>query len=112
MIATRKTLVAANSQHRPEEAWLVTGAPSSAILMLNFWVSEMVADREDKTALAGFELRAARARRFFQHLLVGYQMPYKVTYFGIFHELLLPLLHRRSRHILLMPGDGCVFRSF
>jgi hypothetical protein len=62
----RKTFVEANSQHLPDDAWLVMGEPSSGILMLNFWVSEMAADREDRTALAGLELRAARARRFFQ----------------------------------------------
>ena len=56
----------ANSQHLPEEAWLVIGDPSSGILMLNFWVSEMVAEREDRTLLAGLELRAASARRFYR----------------------------------------------
>jgi hypothetical protein len=66
MSATRKTFVDANSQHLPEEAWLVIGDPSSGILMLNFWVSEMVAEREDRTLLAGFELRAASARRFYR----------------------------------------------
>ena len=65
MMATRKTLVEAKSQQRPEEAWLVIGEPSKGILMLNFWVSEMTADREERTALAEFELRAARARRFY-----------------------------------------------
>ena len=63
-MAMRKTLVDANSQHRPEEAWLVTGEPSKGILMLNLCVSSMVAAREERTALAEFELRAARARRF------------------------------------------------
>jgi hypothetical protein len=57
-------LVAAKSQHLPEDAWFVIGEPSSGILMLNFWVSEMAADREERMALAEFELRAARARRF------------------------------------------------
>jgi hypothetical protein len=66
MSATRKTFVEANSQHLPEEAWFVIGDPSSGILMLNFWVSEMVAEREDRTLLAGFELRAASARRFYR----------------------------------------------
>jgi hypothetical protein len=56
--------VEANSQHRPEEAWFVIGEPSVGILMLNIWVSWIVADREDRTALAELELRAARARRF------------------------------------------------
>jgi hypothetical protein len=32
--------------------------------MLKFWVSEMAAEREERTALAGFDERAARARRF------------------------------------------------
>jgi hypothetical protein len=69
MMATRKTLVDAKSQHLPEEAWLVIGEPSVGILMLNFCVSAMVADRDESTALAEFELRAARARRFcgYQH---------------------------------------------
>jgi hypothetical protein len=65
MIATRKTFVDANSQHLPDDAWFVIGEPSSGILMLNFWVSEMVADREERTALAELELRAASARRFY-----------------------------------------------
>jgi hypothetical protein len=64
IIAIRNTFVEAKSQHLPEEAWLVIGEPSIGILMLNFWVSEMTADREESTALAGLELRAARARRF------------------------------------------------
>ena len=64
MIGTRKTLVAANSQHRPEEAWLVMGDPSRGILMLKFCVSAMVIEREERTALAGLELRATRASRF------------------------------------------------
>lgn len=63
----RNTFVEAKSQHRPDEAWLVIGEPSVGILMLNCWVSEMVAAREDKTAVAGFELRARRARRFCIH---------------------------------------------
>jgi hypothetical protein len=67
MMATRKTLVEAKSQHLPEEAWLVMGEPSVGILMLNFWVSAMTADREESTALAELELRAARARRFYHH---------------------------------------------
>jgi hypothetical protein len=33
-------------------------------LMLNWWVSEMVAAREERTAVAGFELSARRASRF------------------------------------------------
>jgi hypothetical protein len=65
MMATRKTFVDANNQHRPEDAWLVIGEPSNGILILNFWVSEIATDREDSTALAELELRAARARRFF-----------------------------------------------
>jgi hypothetical protein len=64
MIAMRKTFVEAKSQHRPEEAWLVMGKPSVGIFILKFWVSAMVAEREERTALAEFELRAARARRF------------------------------------------------
>jgi hypothetical protein len=64
MMAIRNTLVEAKSQHLPEEAWFVIGKPSVGILMLNFWVSAIVADREESTALAGLELRAARARRF------------------------------------------------
>jgi len=35
--------------------------------MLNFWVSDMAAEREERTALAEFELRAARARRFYSY---------------------------------------------
>jgi hypothetical protein len=59
--------VEAKSQHLPEEAWLVIGEPSVGILMLNFWVSAMTADREESTALAELELSAASARRFYQH---------------------------------------------
>jgi hypothetical protein len=63
-MAMRKTLVEAKSQHRPEEAWLVMGEPSKGILMLNFWVSAIAADRDDRTELTGLVLRAASARRF------------------------------------------------
>ncbi|KAF1978269.1 hypothetical protein BU23DRAFT_254442 [Bimuria novae-zelandiae CBS 107.79] len=64
MIATRKTFVEANNQHLPEEAWLVIGEPSKGILMLNFWISAMVAEQEERMAFAGLELKAAIARRF------------------------------------------------
>lgn len=60
----RKTFVEANSQHRPDDAWFVIGEPSVGILMLNLWVSEIVAAREERTEVAGFELRARRASRF------------------------------------------------
>lgn len=50
------------------------GEPSSGILMLNFCVSEMTADREERTALALFELRAARARRFYENELLRVDM--------------------------------------
>jgi hypothetical protein len=63
-MATRKTFVDANSQHLPDDAWFVIGEPSSAILILNFWVSDMAADRDERTAFAALELSAARARRF------------------------------------------------
>jgi hypothetical protein len=66
MMATRKTFVEAKIQQRPDEAWFVMGEPSSGILILNFWMSAIAADREESTALAEFELRAARARRFYQ----------------------------------------------
>lgn len=66
----RKTFVDAKSQHRPEEAWFVMGEPSRGILMLNLWVSAMVAEREERMALAGLELRAARARRFFENVSI------------------------------------------
>ena len=63
-MAMRKTLVEAKSQHLPEAAWFVMGEPSRGILILNFWVSAIVADRDDRTEFTGLELRAARARRF------------------------------------------------
>jgi hypothetical protein len=64
MIATRKTLVAAKSQHRPEEAWLVMGDPSRGILMLKVCVSAMAVEREERTEFAAFEVSAASASRF------------------------------------------------
>ena len=63
-MATRNTLVAANSQQRPEERWFVIGEPSSGILMLKFWVSAIMADRWVRIALGSFELKADRAKRF------------------------------------------------
>lgn len=60
----RKTLVEAKSQHRPDEAWFVIGEPSVGILTLNWCVSDMMAARDERIAVAGFELRASRARRF------------------------------------------------
>lgn len=63
-MAMRKTLVEAKSQHLPEDAWLVIGEPSKGIRMLNFWVSAIIADREDRTEVTGLVLRAASARRF------------------------------------------------
>jgi hypothetical protein len=106
----RKTFVDANNQHRPEDAWLVIGEPSRAILILNFCVSEIATEREDRTALAELELRAARARRFFifcQHTLNVYTI---LSYLWVFHELLLPFLNSSSRDVLLVLCDGCVFR--
>lgn len=69
-MAMRKTFVEANSQHLPEDAWLVMGEPSKGILMLNLWVSAMAAEREERIALAGLELKAARARRFYTDVSV------------------------------------------
>lgn len=40
------------------------GEPSVGILILNWCVSEIVAARDESTAVAGFELKARRARRF------------------------------------------------
>ena len=49
------------------------GVPSCGILMLKFCVSEIVAEREERTALAEFELRAASARRFYNIIsIIGY----------------------------------------
>lgn len=67
-MATRKTLVAANSQHRPEDRWLVIGAPSKGILMLKFWVSEIVVERWVRIEVAALDERAERARRFYESL--------------------------------------------
>ena len=64
-MAMRKTLVAAKSQHRPEDCWFVMGAPSSSILMLKFCVFAMVAERWVRTALGSFDDKAERASRFF-----------------------------------------------
>lgn len=67
-MATRKTLVEAKSQQRPDEAWLVIGEPSTGILILKFWVSDITAEREESTALAELELSAAKARRFYNNV--------------------------------------------
>jgi hypothetical protein len=90
MMAMRKTLVEAKSQHLPEDAWFVIGEPSVGILMLKFWASEMTADREDSTALAGLELRAARARRFYSYQRLVRIMRLLVFYLRVLHELFLP----------------------
>ena len=63
-MATRKTLVAANSQQRPELFWLVMGAPSCSILILKFWEFAIVAARVVKTFFASCVVRALSARRF------------------------------------------------
>jgi hypothetical protein len=39
MMATRKTLVEAKSQQRPDRRWFVTGAPSNGMRVLKVWVS-------------------------------------------------------------------------
>jgi hypothetical protein len=67
----RKTFVEAKSQHLPDDAWFVTGEPSKGIFMLKFWVSAIVADREERMEFTGFELRAARARRFWGRVSIG-----------------------------------------
>ena len=69
-MAMRNTFVEANSQHLPEDAWFVMGEPSKGILMLNFCVSAMVAEREERTALAELELKAARASRFYEEVSI------------------------------------------
>ena len=74
-MAIRKTLVEAKSQHLPEEAWFVIGEPSRGILMLKFCVSAMVAARDESTALAGLELRAAKARRFYGASINNHNIP-------------------------------------
>jgi hypothetical protein len=64
-MATRKTLVAANSQHRPDDRWLVIGPPSKGILMLKTWLSVTAALLLVRMAETGFCERAEMARRFY-----------------------------------------------
>lgn len=66
-MATRKTLVEAKSQHRPEERWFVIGAPSKGILTLKVCVSASTADGFMRTDVAAFVERAEIARRFYEH---------------------------------------------
>ena len=62
--------MAAKSQHRPEERWLVMGEPSREILMLKDWVSAIVAERWVRTVFGSVPARAERARRFWGVLAV------------------------------------------
>jgi hypothetical protein len=94
MMAMRKTLVEAKSQHLPEDAWFVIGEPSVGILMLKFWVSEMIAEREESTAFAELELRAARARRFYSYQRLKRMERWLLNYLRVFHELFLPFRYR------------------
>jgi hypothetical protein len=64
MIATRKTLVDAKSQHLPDERWFVTGDPSNGIRVLKFCVSDITDARFVRTAGRELEERADMARRF------------------------------------------------
>lgn len=64
-MATRKTLVEANSQHRPDDRWLVIGAPSKGILMLKIWLSVTAALLLVRMADTGFCDSAEMARRFY-----------------------------------------------
>lgn len=64
MMATRKTLVEAKSQQRPDERWLVTGAPSKGIERLKIWVSLTAALVFMRTAFALLDCRAFRASLF------------------------------------------------
>lgn len=61
MMATRKTLVEAKSQHRPEDRWFVMGPPSSGIWTLNTCWSAILVARCVRTVFGLAELRADRA---------------------------------------------------
>jgi hypothetical protein len=53
--------VAAKSQHRPEERWLVIGAPSKGILTLKICWSLIIVDREVNTVLGSADDKAESA---------------------------------------------------
>lgn len=100
-MATRKTFVDANSQHRPEERWLVTGAPSKGILTLKVCASSILAERELRIDVAAFDVRAERARRFCSVVLdVALSMSYR-EYLGVLQQLCLPLLDSGDGDMLL-----------
>ena len=54
----------AKSQQRPEERWLVMGAPSNGILTLKMCVSLICVEREERTVLGSAEERAESASLF------------------------------------------------
>jgi hypothetical protein len=65
MSGTRKTLVDAKSQQRPEERWFVIGWPSRGILMLKIWVSVRRVGWFRRRVVKGVVARVVIARRFF-----------------------------------------------
>lgn len=63
-MATRNKLVAAKSQHLPDERWFVTGEPSKGIFTLKVCVSAIVVEGERMMEVAALVERAERASRF------------------------------------------------
>ena len=63
-MGTRSTLVAANSQHLPEDRWFVMGLPSMLIFTLKLCVSDILDGRCVRIVFTSFEDNADRARRF------------------------------------------------
>lgn len=60
-MATRKMLVEAKSQQRPEERWLVMGPPSKGILTLKIWGLERVVSVDVRIVLGLALLKAESA---------------------------------------------------
>lgn len=100
-MATRKTFVDANSQHRPDERWLVTGAPSKGILTLKVCASSILAERELRIDVAAFDVSAERARRFYSVVSdIAISGSYR-EYLGVLKQLCFPLLDGGDRDMLL-----------
>jgi len=90
--------VAAKSQHRPEERWLVIGAPSKGILTLNICWSLIVVDREVSTVLGSAELRAESASLVICQLVALEERQGDVPVLWVLQKFMLPMFNIRNRY--------------
>jgi hypothetical protein len=89
--------VAAKSQHRPEERWLVIGAPSKGILTLKICWSLIIVDREVNTVLGSADDKAESASLYLSVGCIG-ERGRDVPILWVLQKFMLPMSNIRNRY--------------